>query len=129
MKGLVSRDAVYLGHHPERGRGVYAARSFAVGQSVEWCPVIVLSPNDFERIHTSELHDYYFLWEKDRQTAIALGYGSLYNHGEPANADYRMHFAERLLEVYATAAIEAGAEILIDYTDGASRDNLWFTPK
>ncbi len=111
---------------PGRGRGVFCHHDIPADALIEVCPVIVLPKGDLEHVHRSHLHDYYFLWEHEGETAIALGYGSLYNHAEPNNADYEMHFDERTLHVIATRKIPAGEEICIDYTDGVDRSTLWF---
>ena len=108
------------------GRGVFCADDIAPDTLIEVCPVIVLPKRDLKRVHDSRLHDYYFLWEGEGETAIALGYGSLYNHADDSNADYEMHFREETLHVVSKRGIEAGEEIRIDYTDGVDRSTLWF---
>ena len=108
------------------GRGVFCRDDIAAGTLIEVCPVIVLPKGDLERVHNSQLHDYYFLWEGEGETAIALGYGSLYNHADDSNADYEMHFADETLHVVSKRGIVAGEEICIDYTDGVDRSTLWF---
>lgn len=120
--------------HPElyikavdgRGRGVYCASDLANGDLIELCPTLVLPKGDFEKIHASHLHDYYFLWEQEGQTALALGYGSLYNHAAQSNADYEMDFEARTIAIIAQRDIPAGEEICIDYTDGEDASTLWF---
>ena len=108
------------------GRGVFCRDELPRDTLIEVCPVIVLPQGDLERVHGSRLHDYYFLWEGEGETAIALGYGSLYNHADDSNADYEMHFADETIHVIAKRAIAAGEEIRIDYTDGVDRSTLWF---
>ena len=108
------------------GRGVFCRVDIGKGTLIEVCPVIVLPKGDLECVHNSRLHDYYFLWEGDGETAIALGFGSLYNHAEDNNADYEMHFDQAAIHVIAQRDIPAGEEIRIDYTDGQDRSTLWF---
>ena len=108
------------------GRGVFCRDDIGPDALIEVCPVIVLPKGDLERVHGSRLHDYYFLWEGEGETAIALGYGSLYNHADDSNADYEMHFGEETIHVRSKRGIRAGEEILIDYTDGVDRSTLWF---
>lgn len=109
-----------------KGRGVFAATAIPADTLIEVCPVIVLPKGDLQRIHESRLHDYYFLWDGEGETAIALGYGSLYNHADDSNADYEMHIEARTLHIIARRRIPAGEEICIDYTDGQDRSTLWF---
>ena len=122
----LQHPGLYVAPSELGGRGVFSTEDIAAGATVELCPVIVLPAADRERVHVSRLHDYYFLWEGEGETAIALGYGSLYNHAEAANADYEMDFAAEQIAVRAQRDIPAGEEICIDYTDGQDRSTLWF---
>ena len=117
---------LYVAETEGRGRGVFAAEPIAAGSVVEVCPVIVLPPEDRARVHASRLHDYYFVWEPEGATAIALGLGSLYNHADDSNADYEMDFPGRAIRIVAQRDIAAGEEVCIDYTDGVDRSTLWF---
>ncbi len=119
--------ALYLNHSDRGGKGVFTATAIPAGSVIELAPVIVLSPEDRTAIHETRLHDYYFLWAGDG-AAIALGYGSLYNHGKPANADFLMDYDFLHIQITARRDIAAGEEILIDYTSGDDREGLWFTP-
>ena len=117
---------LYVAHYGPRGRGVACREAIARDTLIELCPAIVLPPADLQRVHDSRLHDYYFLWEEPGETAIALGYGSLYNHAEDANADYEMDFAAQTIAIIAQRDIAPDEEITIDYTDGHDRSTLWF---
>ncbi len=119
-------EGLYIKEVEGRGRGVFCRETIPAGTLIEICPVIVLPKGDLDRVHGSGLHDYYFLWEGEGETAIALGSGSLYNHAEANNADYEMHFAEREIHIASTREIAAHDEICIDYTDGVDRSTLWF---
>lgn len=123
---LQRHPALYIADTHAQGRGVFTAESISKGSVIELCPVIVIPAKDFDRIHESFLHDYYFIWEGAGETAIALGYGSLYNHSEDNNADYEMDFPSQTISIIAQRDIEAGEEIFIDYTDGQDRSTLWF---
>ncbi len=123
---LQRHHALYIAHTSGRGRGVFTAEEIAQGSTIEVCPVIVLPAQDKARIHASLLHDYYFDWEGRDVTAIALGYGSLYNHSDSPNADYEMDFSAETISIVAQRDIAPGEEICIDYTDGADRSTLWF---
>lgn len=123
---LQRHPALYIAATSHQGRGVFTAEAIANDSIIEICPVIVVPGKDFDRIHESFLHDYYFIWEGVAETAIALGYGSLYNHSESNNADYEMDFPSQTISIIAQRDIEAGEEICIDYTDGQDRSTLWF---
>ena len=123
---LQRHPALYVAASPARGRGVFTAEALAAGDVVEVCPVIVCPTTDYERVHASLLHDYYFTWEPEGATAIALGYGSLYNHADAPNCEYAMDIDAQTLTVSALKDVAAGEELTFDYTDGVDRSTLWF---
>jgi SET domain-containing protein len=121
---------LYLADSPERGRGIFTAQEIPAGSIIELCPVLLIPAAQVPTIHQTVLHDYYFLWGEEGAAAIALGYGSLYNHSATPNADYEMELAENYLRIFARRDIEAGEEITISYTEGgAQRTKLWFEPR
>lgn len=122
VKGL------YIKYDTERGRGVFTTHTINKNTTIEVCPVIVCKPNDLKLIHQTHLHDYYFLWGEDQdRCAIALGKGSLYNHGQPANTDFILDYTNDTIEFFSTKDILPGEEILIDYHAGIDGESkLWF---
>ncbi len=97
-----------------KGRGVFARRAIREGEVIERVPVLVLQ---LDEIQNSEgwtgLAGYCFLWG-EKTVALALGYGSLYNHSFEPNARYDDLGSQ--VKVYtAIRAIEAGQEITINY--------------
>ena len=98
------------------GRGVFTTSSIKKDEIIEICPVIVMQPGEIETLDKTTLYDYYFLWgDEGTQCAVALGYGSLYNHFCPSNADYVMDFDEHTIDIFAARDIKAGEEITINY--------------
>ena len=123
---------VTVGYSEGRGRGVFAARQFEPEETIEVCPVIVLSEADARKLDNTGLYDYYFGWGKDgKGAAIALGYGSLYNHSFSPNAVHHKNQATRAISVVAVKAIAPGEEIFIRYITGAGEDpqQMWFEVK
>ena len=118
-----------------KGRGVFAARPFGAGETVEVCPV-VLFRKPYEVLH-KELKTVVFHWpvpEGARATqALALGYGSLYNHSNPSNLRYETDREALLLRLVAVREIEPGEELTINYNaDGGaavSDEDWWFEEK
>lgn len=111
-----------------KGRGVVAGRGFAAGEVVERVPVIVLSAEERLLIEKTALYDYRFAWgEGEDRVAIALGYGSLYNHSYAPNAYFWRHYDEREIEFVALRAIGSGEEVTVNY-NGAPGDAapVWF---
>lgn len=96
------------------GRGVFAARAFAPRELIEVCPVIVLPPALVES-GLSTLESYVFMWGEEGELAVALGYGSLYNHSSEPNAAFDPRLAKGEIAFRALRRIEAGEQILIDY--------------
>jgi SET domain-containing protein len=112
-----------------KGRGVFAARAFESGETLEICPVIPLSAEDAARLDATHLYNYYFGWAPDdKGAAIALGYGSLYNHSYTPNASYRKQYTDGTIHFVALAPIAAGEEIFVTYNYPAGQEAgaLWF---
>lgn len=118
-KRLVPKPNLVIRKVRGMGRGVFAGRDFRVGELIEVCPVLVLPPGTDEK-DLSGLGAYVFAWgaAQDR-LAIALGYGSLYNHAEDPNAEFDPRHGRCELAFRATRDIVAGEQILIDYGWGA----------
>ena len=115
-----------------RGRGVFAARWFQAGDVIEVCPVIALSSDDVAKLDKTRLYDYYFGWGADNKGgAIALGFGSLYNHSYAPNAAYRKSDADSTISIIAVKSIAPDDEILIKYNYGDTENcgPLWFEVK
>lgn len=118
-----------------KGLGVFAARPFAVGEVVEECPVLLFK-KPYEVLH-KELKNYVFHWPVPEGAAatqaLALGYGSLYNHANPSNLRYETDRERRVMRYVAVREIAAGEELTINYNadDGApvSDDEWWFEEK
>jgi SET domain-containing protein len=97
------------------GRGVFAGRAFGTGELIEMCPVLVLPPETVEK-GLGELRAYVFLWgDAGDRFALALGYGSLYNHSPNPNAEFDPRHGRGEIAFWALRRIAAGEQILIDY--------------
>jgi hypothetical protein len=117
---------LYIAPSARGGRGVFTHEAIEPESIIEISPVIILPAADLEVIHHTHLHDYYFFWEEG-QCAIALGYGSLYNHATAPNADYRMNYDDQSISFFCVRAIKAGEEITVNYVAGGNeRGELWF---
>ena len=118
-----------------KGRGVFAARAFAAGEVVEECPVVLLR-KPFEVLH-KELKTIVFHWESAEGSAavqaLALGYGALYNHSNPANLRYETDGASLVLRLIAVTDVVAGEELTINYNaeggGAVSGEDWWFKEK
>lgn len=98
------------------------------GSLIEICPVIILPKEELPLIHSTKLHDYYFFWGwEDDQCAIALGFGSLYNHSYDPNARYWLDIENETIDFVAWRDIHSGEEILVNYNgDPEDQSPVWF---
>ena len=121
---------LYIQESSLKGRSIFTAQDIPEGSVIELCPVLVLPKEDCVKIHETKLHDYYFLWGTTGECAIALGFGSIYNHATEANSDYEMLLDEKCIRIIAKRNIEATEEITINYMDGGEqKSELWFEEK
>ncbi len=107
---------IAVGCTEQKGRGVFAVKRIPEGEIIERAPVIVIPD---ERRHSAGrcvLDDYYFEWGSDY--AIALGFGSLYNHSHKPNAAFICRHEEMYIEFVALRDILEGEEVTIHYNDG-----------
>lgn len=101
---------------PIHGLGVFASKNILTGEVFEICPILDLPIAKGES--SPLLIDYRFNWPSgmdfDKQV-LALGYASLYNHSNSANANWRSNININCFEFYATQDINEGQEIFIYY--------------
>lgn len=115
-----------------KGRGVFAGRDYRVGDLIEESPVVFIEA-PFDEL-PSAMRTIVFNWGALSGSrpghALALGYGSLYNHDNPANMRYAADPHRRLLRFVAARDIGRGEELTINYNavgGGAEwRDDNWF---
>ena len=111
-----------------KGRGVFATRDFREGDLIEICHIIECPDQDTELIDRTSLYSYYFNWGPERnRVAIALGYGSLYNHSYEPNAVYIKDFKKNLLIFKCVKPVQKGQEITVHYRDNPNdKTPIWF---
>ena len=110
---------------PNANRGVFASRNINQGDVIETVPVIIVNPADALTLQQTIMRNYYFLWGDDlKRVAIALGYGSLYNHSYEPNATYTKHFENETIEFVAIKTIAKNAIVLHKIQDFFGREFL-----
>jgi uncharacterized protein len=120
---LKQSAAIEVKRSKGKGRGVFARRRIRKGEIIERVPVIVLPAEESES--GPVLSNYCFAWGKGT-VALALGYGSLYNHSYRPNARYD-DVGPRTKEFTALRDIEPGEEITVNYNGKPrSRASVWF---
>jgi uncharacterized protein len=110
------------------GRGIFASRTIQKGELIHQAPVIVCPGDQYKKLKKTVLRNYYFNWgENYDHVAIALGYGSLFNHSYSPNAMFENNLKEETVDFIALKRIKAGEEIFVNYNgDPYDKGPLWF---
>lgn len=110
------------------GRGVFALRDLPSGTVVERVPVLLIPRNQVfaadpaVRAAAARVSWYVFEWEgvtKRAYVALALGYGSIYNHSPAANTTYDREPPD-VLAFTTVRDVAAGEELTINYRERAT---------
>jgi len=133
MKKLLTSDKVYINKSgiPNAGRGVYARRDIKKGEIIERCPIIEVPKHDVSNLKESILVTYFFYFGRSKERlAIALGFGSMYNHSYKPNATYKIKHGEMIIDFIALDDIKKDSEITFNYSNGSDtkdkKSPLWF---
>lgn len=131
MKKLLASDKVYIGQSKilNAGQGVYAKCDIKKSEIIERCPVIEVPKHDVSNVRESILVTYFFYFGKNKKRlAIALGFGSIYNHSYEPNATYKVKLTEKIIDFVALNDIKKDDEITVNYNYGNPKDksSLWF---
>ncbi|MFM7036857.1 MAG: SET domain-containing protein [Planctomycetaceae bacterium] len=99
---------------PGKGRGVFARELIPAGTVFERVPLLVIPAKEvLECEHGGFLAQYVFEYGRGH-VALALGFGSLYNHSFSPNARYD-DAGRQVKEYRALRDIQKGEEITINY--------------
>lgn len=111
---------------PSKGRGVFATAFIPEGTVFERVPVLVMPAKEMDVLQENTvLSHYLFAWGKNT-VAMALGFGSLYNHSYSPNACYE-DVSGQMKNYIAIRDIQAGEEVTINYNgDSDSTEAVWF---
>ncbi len=127
----VSPPDIYIGKSEGKGRGAFSARAFVIGEIVERAPVILVLPQEI--MDCEALRHRAFQWRTRKSKnmilqAVVFGYGSLYNHANPANMRWYGEEDGDWIVYEAIRDIARDEELTINYDDpdGASDDERWF---
>ena len=126
---LQQHPGLYFAPSGKHRYGMYCTEAIQIDSVIEICPIIIIPAEQAREIIRSHvLYDYYFEWKKE-SIALALGYGSLYNHSIKPNAAFDADYPNQLIIFKALCFIPAGAEILVDYHAGTPDEKVWFEIK
>jgi hypothetical protein len=119
--------------HTIKGKGMFASQNYLYGDVIEIAPVIILLmpyPNLPPRLKT-RVFNWGSLTNGTPASALALGYGSLYNHANPANMKFVADKENETILFIATQAISKDQELTINYNgpngDAVSHQDDWFS--
>ena len=91
---------LFIAESVGRGRGVFTAVDISKGDIIEYCPLIVIPPNQKNLIDKTVFHDYYYNWpEPEGAACIPLGYGAIYNHSTTPNAEIVLDLEEKVIHI------------------------------
>jgi SET domain-containing protein len=107
-------NLVYVKRVKVKGRGVFARKPIAEGAVIERVPVILMPISLLVGGLDNPLLAKFVFYRNRSTVALALGYGSLYNHSFTPNALYRDEAGATMVYV-ALRNIAPGEEITINY--------------
>jgi hypothetical protein len=114
----------------KKGRGVFARTKFARNETIEIAPVLLIPAEQWSQIEPTVLAVYIYNFgptAEQEHAAVALGYGSLYNHSYRPNAQYLKDWAGQSIRFIALRDIEENEEITINYNGVPESTNpIWF---
>lgn len=129
MRGVPPRigpRGLYVRPSRLHGLGVFAASPKRARQVLEISPVLVVPQEQVAALEQTSLGTYYFQWPL-AGAALALGYGSLFNHSYHPNALHQLDVDNDLIVFTACAPIAVNEEITINYNgDPADLSAVWF---
>ena len=120
--------SLYIQQSDGKGKGIFTKEAIAAGTVIEIAPIILLPEQDSALIDKTHLYNYYFLWgEGQKNYAICLGYGSLYNHSYEPNCIYETYYEDEVIHFIALCDIAVGEELMINYNhDPTDQKPVWF---
>jgi hypothetical protein len=121
-------STLHIKPSPGKGKGVFTTEAIEAGTLIEIAPVIVMPEKDCKLIDESFLYNYYFLWNnQNKNYAICLGYGSIYNHSYTPNCVYETYYGDEVIHFITLKDIAAGEELTVNYNhDPGDKKALWF---
>lgn len=132
MKKLLASKNIYVGKSniADAERGVFARHDIKKGEIIERAPIIEVSEGDKSNLGKSHLVTYFFFFGKNKKhLALALGFGSLYNHSDSPNTVFKIKPKKKIIEFIALSNIKKDDEITFDYGGSGKADRkrpLWF---
>jgi uncharacterized protein len=92
---------------------------------VDRAPVLIVPAEEREHFDRTTLSEHCFEWG-DGAVALPAGPTAFLNHDDTPNARAELDLDEQAVVITATAHIDEGEEVTIDYRDGDTEVVLWF---
>jgi uncharacterized protein len=125
-KGMEHSELIYAKRVSGKGRGVFARGPIRKGMLIERVPIIVVPLSQVVGGKDNPFLSHYCFVRTRSAYAVALGYGSLYNHSFTPNARYR-DGPDSTMFFRALCDIAADEEITVNYNGNPKdRSPLWF---
>jgi SET domain-containing protein len=116
----------------KKGRGAFAKKTIKKGTIIDIAPVIPLLNRDYNKIYSTKLSNYCFVWEDPKhkpefKKAIIFSICQFINHSYEPNAKYLYSYIGQVITFKAIKNIEKGEEITINYNGLVSdKSPVWF---
>ncbi len=133
MEKILPPDAYVQNTGTEKGRGVFANRNFSQDECIEAAPVLILL-KPFQEL-PPRIRMIVYNWQSltrgdTPSSGLIYGFGSLYNHNNPANLRYEANAQDEIMYYYAARDIRKDEELTVNYNatqgDPVSEDDNWF---
>tara|TARA_R110002074_G_scaffold238775_3_gene410639 strand:- start:25 stop:465 length:441 start_codon:yes stop_codon:yes gene_type:complete len=117
---------------PNIGRSVFSIRAFFKNEVVELSPIFLLDEkySELPKAFKDRVFNWGHLTKTEPCRALALGYGSIYNHSDTPNLRYKADYDSKILRFITIRAIDPGEHLTIhyDHADGKHKkvENNWF---
>lgn len=108
------RGPIEVRSSPLDGFGVFATDAIRKGETIEECYTLSTTGRD------PAFNNFYFQGKSGQDSALPLGFGSIYNHAPQPNAAYVYHPDKQIMVFTAERFIPRGEEICCHY------GNNWF---
>jgi len=116
--------SIYIGNAGRKGKGVFTHQDIKKGDWFEVAPVLLL-----KEPYAVELDPLFYEWDEETW-ALAMGFGSFYNHSASPNVEYYLGTLYRCRSVpvigfKALRDIKEGEELSINYNGDPADKTPW----
>jgi tRNA-specific adenosine deaminase 3 len=116
---LEIRSTPYTGE--SNARGVFATKIIRRGTLIERAHTIRFTAEEHDAYAMKTVLQHYTFCAGGGEYYLALGIGSLFNHRDPPNVEFRVHRGTQTISYLACSDIDVDEELCIFYGR-----NLWF---